>query len=177
LGESGEHGRTTWNSGSVPDRDSGLSMSNGSFTGLLHVISWILPAVIGLFVKTEDLLSSIVVKPLGIAVFLLGMTIFVWGVAYLKKAFLGYVEPKSDTLITSGPYRFVRHPIYLAMITSAIGLAIGLRSLWAVLAVLLLLVPTGIYRAHLEEKALSLKFGTDWDKYSKRTRFMFPLIY
>ena len=152
-------------------------MSRENLMGLLHVISWMLPVVVGLFVKTEDLLSSVVVKPLGMSVFLLGMILFAWGVAYLKKVFLGYVEPKSDTLITSGPYRFARHPVYLGMVISAIGLTIGLRSLWAVLAVLLLLVPTGIYRARLEERALARKFGVEWDNYSRRTYFMFPPVY
>ena len=40
-----------------------------------------------------------------------------------------------------------------------------------------LVIPTGIYRARLEEKALARKFGTEWDHYSKRTYFMFPPAY
>ena len=152
-------------------------MSKENLVGLSHVVSWVLPVVVGLFAKNEILLSRVVAKPLGMAVFLLGMLVFTWGVAYLKKAFLGYVEPKVDTLVTSEPYRFVRHPVYLGMAISAIGVAIGLRSVWAVLAVLLLLVPTGIYRARLEERALARKFGVEWDNYSRRTYFMFPPVY
>lgn len=151
-------------------------MSRENLVALSHVVSWSLPLVVRLFADNEIPITKVVAKPLGMAVFLLGMFMFAWAVAYLKGAFLGNAEPKSDKLITSGPYRLVRHPVYLSMVISAIGLAIGLRSLWGVMAVLFLLIPVGIYRAKLEESALKRRFGTAWDNYAKRTYLMFPPI-
>lgn len=44
-------------------------------------------------------------KPLGLLVFLLGMAVFAWTLAYLKGAFFGNVEPVTARLVSSGPFR------------------------------------------------------------------------
>jgi len=105
------------------------------------------------------------------------MLLFVVAMVYPKRAFLGNVEPVTDTLVTAGPYRLVRHPLYLGMVGSTIGLAVGLRSLWGVPVVFLVFVPAGLWRARLEEDALAQKFGKEWEGYAKRIYFTFPPVY
>ena len=136
-----------------------------------------MPLGVSLSAKTDTLLTRGMAKPIGLMVFLFGMLLFAWAAAYLRGAFLGNVETGSKELVTRGPYRFVRHPIYLGMVISAIGLAFGMRSLWGVLSVFLTVVPVGIYRARLEESAMAKRFGTAWENYVKRTFFMFPPVY
>ncbi len=57
------------------------------------------------------------------------------------------------------------------------GLAIGFRSVWSIAGTLLLLIPSAIYVARLEDDALAEKFGEDWRSYADRTYCMFPPVY
>lgn len=152
-------------------------MNRDDLAALLHVLAWLAVIAVSLLAKTDFLVSIRMLKPLGMATFLLGMSLFAWGVVHLKGAFLGNVEPISDVLVTTGPYRFVRHPVYLGMVIPTLGLALGLRSLWGVIGVFLVFVPVSAYRAKLEEKAMARRFGQEWTDYATRTHFMFPLIY
>ena len=151
-----------------------LEMNRENLAALLHVLTWIAVISVSLLAETDIPASTAMAKLLGWLIFLFGMFVFAWAVAYLKGAFFGNVEPVSDKLVTTGPYRFVRHPVYLGMIVSTIGLTIGLRSPWGLAGVFLLFTPTGIYRARLEESAMARRFGEEWDEYVKRTCFMFP---
>jgi protein-S-isoprenylcysteine O-methyltransferase Ste14 len=149
-------------------------MNRENLAALVHVLTWLAVIALSLATRIDIPLPTAVVKLLGWLIFMLGMFLFAWAAFYLKGAFFGNVEPVSDKLITTGPYRFVRHPVYLCMIVSTIGLTIGLRSPWGLAGVFLLFTPTGIYRARLEESAMARRFGEEWDDYVKRTCFMFP---
>jgi protein-S-isoprenylcysteine O-methyltransferase Ste14 len=128
-------------------------------------------------VKSDPLSSIDFLKPLGFVLFGLGMVLFTFAVATLKEAFLGNVEPVTETLVTTGPYKFVRHPVYLGMVISVLGLALGMKSLWGLICTIAIFVPLGIYRARLEEKALVVAFGDEWNDYVRQTYFMFPPLY
>jgi protein-S-isoprenylcysteine O-methyltransferase Ste14 len=117
------------------------------------------------------------VKLLGYALFAGGTPLFVVSMLFLKRGFLGEVEPVTDKLITTGPYRLVRHPLYLGMILATIGLAVAFRSLWGMLITLALFIPAGLWRARLEEEALARRFGAEWEDYAARTYFILPPVY
>jgi protein-S-isoprenylcysteine O-methyltransferase Ste14 len=114
---------------------------------------------------------------LGGAIFLLGMGAFTWIVAHLREAFLGEVAPVTDRLIKNGPYHWVRHPLYLSMIIVLLGIAFAFRSLWGVVGVVVLFLPAVVYRAKLEDEALSRKFGSNWEDYASNTAFLFPWLW
>jgi len=151
-------------------------MNRENLVALLHALSGVAAMVVSLFTKTELLISVGFVKPAGLLIFSLGMLLFTFAAACLGKGFLGNVQPVSDKLVTSGPYRLVRHPVYLGMAISVFGLALGMRSVWGLVATLLWFVPVGIYRARLEERGMAHKFGAAWEEYVRRTYFMFPPI-
>ena len=116
-------------------------------------------------------------KPLGWGIFALGMGLFAYAALHLRSAFAGNVLPVTDEPVTTGPYRLVRHPLYLAMIISILGLTIGLRSAWGALLLLVAFVPSAVYRAKLEERLLAERFGEVWQHYAERTYLMFPPLY
>jgi protein-S-isoprenylcysteine O-methyltransferase Ste14 len=73
-------------------------------------------------------------------------------------------------LVTSGVYRYSRHPIYL-------GFALVLLGVWVLLGVLSAGLPVLAFIAvvdrgyiRFEEKVLARKFGQDYDEYRRRTR-------
>jgi protein-S-isoprenylcysteine O-methyltransferase Ste14 len=85
--------------------------------------------------------------------------------------------PKSDHgtgLVTTGPYRFVRHPIYLGLALLAMGEALAFMSWPAVVIVLSGIVPTFAWRARAEEKLLSRTFGEGYAVYRQRTKMIIP---
>jgi protein-S-isoprenylcysteine O-methyltransferase Ste14 len=144
---------------------------------LLHAVSGAGALVASLYTETDLWASVKFVKLLGFAISAGGMLLFVVSAAYLKRAFLGNVEPVTRRLITTGPYRLVRHPLYLGMFVATIGLAVAFRSLWGMFLTLAIFAPVGLYRARSEEEALERRFGEEWENYARRTRFVFPLLY
>jgi protein-S-isoprenylcysteine O-methyltransferase Ste14 len=87
--------------------------------------------------------------------------------------------PKADQstgLVTTGPYRLVRHPIYLGLALFAMGEALAFGSWPAVTIVLSGIVPTLAWRAHAEEKLLSRMFGARHAVYRERTRMIIPYL-
>src|SRR4029453_14675543 len=83
--------------------------------------------------------------------------------------------PKADQgtgLVTTGPYRLVRHPIYLGLALVAMGQALAFGSGPALMIVLSGIVPTFAWRARVEEKLLSRAFGERYAVYRQRTRMI-----
>lgn len=73
-------------------------------------------------------------------------------------------------LVTTGPYRLVRHPIYLGLAGLAMGEALAFSSWPAFVIVLCGIVPTFAWRARAEEALLSRTFGESYARYRRQTR-------
>jgi protein-S-isoprenylcysteine O-methyltransferase Ste14 len=85
--------------------------------------------------------------------------------------------PKADQstgLVTTGPFRLVRHPIYLALAILAMGEALAFGSWPALFITLSGIVPTLAWRARAEEKLLSRTFGERYEVYRQRTNMIIP---
>ena len=145
-----------------------------SLASALFVITALLVMGIGLMTRGSLLISKELGKVLGEVIFIFGMVLFAWVVAYLRGAFFGNVAPVTKQLVKNGPYRWVRHPLYLSMMIVLLGIVIGLRSLWGIVGVFVLFLPAVIYRAKLEEQALAAKFGKEWYKHDVKTYFLIP---
>ena len=77
-------------------------------------------------------------------------------------------------LITSGPYAFIRHPIYTGLILAMLGSAIGINIFWAVM-----LIPVGayfIYSARREEAVMLQLFPEQYAAYMARTGMLTPRL-
>jgi protein-S-isoprenylcysteine O-methyltransferase Ste14 len=94
----------------------------------------------------------------------------------LGRNWSGAITEKVDhELIRSGPYRFVRHPIYTAIIGMFLGAALVSGDVHAFLAVAVI---TGAYlrKIRLEEQNLAKVFGPRYDEYRRETRALIPWI-
>ncbi len=103
---------------------------------------------------------------LSLFILISGLALWYSGLFYLGKNFHGFSEPK--TLITSGIYSKISHPIYLGAILSFIGLSIFSKHTFIIL-VTLILIPLQLIRASVEQKKLEQKYGEKYIKYKKGT--------
>ena len=105
--------------------------------------------------------------------------LFYWAVASLGKNLTKTVATRRDhTLVTSGPYRWIRHPLYA---TVFLGWVIGVPLLtanWFIgLTALLAFITIGIIRVRKEEAKLIERFGDKYREYMKRTGRYFPRLW
>jgi protein-S-isoprenylcysteine O-methyltransferase Ste14 len=102
------------------------------------------------------------------------------GLAILARAYLGrnWRMPLSNRddpeLVTTGPYAWVRHPIYGGMLVAMFGSAIGQSVLW--LLPLIVYGPYFIRSARREEKHLIEQFPERYRAYVERTKMLLPFV-
>lgn len=112
---------------------------------------------------------------LGLALIWLGTFLRTWAVYSLGRAFTVVVQVNpGQHLVTTGPYRWVRHPAYTALFFAfgGFGLAVG-TGLGAILAIAIALIGIS-YRVRVEERALLAAFGAEYQTYMEHTGRFFP---
>jgi protein-S-isoprenylcysteine O-methyltransferase Ste14 len=78
-------------------------------------------------------------------------------------------------LITTGPYAFVRHPLYGGLLLVMVGSALGQSVLW--LLPLVVYGPRFFTSARYEEQLLIEQFSDQYRDYRRRTRMLVPLVF
>lgn len=135
-----------------------------AFTGLSpYLPRWLTTSLLPLEWQRAASIAAIEVS-------LVGYAIALWSVLYLGRSLSLLVSVR--TLKSSGPYRFVRHPMYLGYLVLVLGIAIASSSYFAIVLWGTYLVVT-IYRARLEEEALTA-FRPEYRDYASRTGFLLP---
>jgi protein-S-isoprenylcysteine O-methyltransferase Ste14 len=91
----------------------------------------------------------------GFAVFFCGVALRAWAIHTLGQGYSHRVrKPTPDGIITSGPYRFVRHPAYSGMLLAHAGVLILFCNIFSVVALFAVFVPALVRRIHVEEREL-----------------------
>jgi protein-S-isoprenylcysteine O-methyltransferase Ste14 len=83
---------------------------------------------------------------------------------------------RDHQLVTSGPYRWVRHPLYATASMLLLALALMLASWLLLLCVLLAVVLVRVFVIPVEERFLVEKFGDDYRAYMRRTGRLLPRV-
>ena len=102
------------------------------------------------------------------------------GLAIVARAYLGrnwgipMSQKENPALVTSGPYRLIRHPIYSGIILAMFGSVLGLSLLW--LLPLVLLTAYFIYSARREEALMCRQFPGEYPAYMRRTKMLVPFL-
>jgi protein-S-isoprenylcysteine O-methyltransferase Ste14 len=112
---------------------------------------------------------------LGILLVLGGLGFAVWARWYLGANWSSAVTVKeSHTLIRTGPYRHVRHPIYSGLLLALCGTAIVIGEVRAVLAVALAFLAL-LYKSRIEEARMRASFP-EYDAYRRETAALIPFL-
>lgn len=115
-----------------------------------------------------------------IAAFLItvGYGVSVWAMA-VNRFFSAVARIQSDrghTVVTTGPYRIVRHPSYAGGVLASIAIPFMLNTLWALIPTLLSLIPLIVRTVHEDRMLINDLDG--YAEYATRTRFrLFPGIW
>jgi protein-S-isoprenylcysteine O-methyltransferase Ste14 len=113
----------------------------------------------------------------GVAITLAGVTFAIWARVMLGRNWSGVITVKEGhTLVRSGPYRFVRHPIYTGMLTAVAGTALTHGSMRGVVA--LPFVALGFWlKTRTEEGFMVQEFGEDYRRYMHEVRALVPFVF
>ncbi|HUN71924.1 MAG TPA: isoprenylcysteine carboxylmethyltransferase family protein [Steroidobacteraceae bacterium] len=147
-------------------------------TGLLVTAALVLAAprlpVPGLDVHLLPVSQWKLWAAVGAALTLLGLLFTVWARIYLGRNWSGVAAVKADhELITGGPYRWVRHPIYSGLALAFVGMAIAGGQWRGVLSIALALIAI-VHRIFVEERFMREQFGVAYDAYAQQVRALVP---
>ena len=118
------------------------------------------------FASVGPILSSV-----GLAITVAGMTLLVWARQTLGRNWSQTVSAKDDhELVASGPYRYVRHPMYTGGILACFGSAIVAGGVFVFL--LLVLTPLFLWRVRAEDELLEVSAA-----YKRRTKALIPFVW
>ena len=107
-----------------------------------------------------------ILSEIGGVVFLAGVALAAWGWLLFRKVKTTRVPGQaSSTMVTWGPYRFTRNPMYLGLTIAYLGEAGILRQIWPVLLLPLVLAYLNWIVIPVEEEKLQEVFGTRYEKY------------
>ena len=113
---------------------------------------------------------------LGAVVLLCAVLLIAWSIGALRSWRLLPTVGAAHELCTTGPYGFVRHPMYLAINLLAVGSLVWVPTPLVITGTLLLIVG-GDLRARLEERVLLEAFGERYRRYMRRVRRTVPDVY
>jgi protein-S-isoprenylcysteine O-methyltransferase Ste14 len=105
----------------------------------------------------------------GVALFALGLALFAWAIATFRSAGTSVETRKpSTTVVSVGPYRLSRNPIYLGMVLGILGIGIAAGSAWVLLMTVPFLIVIRYGVVSREERYLEAKFGAQYRSYRER---------
>ncbi len=140
--------------------------------GTLLATSRLWPAAL----STRALPAGLAADAGGLLLVVLGLGFTVWARVHLGANWSSAVELKDQhTLIRSGPYRYVRHPIYTGLLLAVVGTAIVVGQWRGVLAVALAFVAL-VYKSRHEERRMQETFP-EYADYCRTTPALIPFIY
>jgi protein-S-isoprenylcysteine O-methyltransferase Ste14 len=160
--------RSTTGKKAARDRFSGLALRFGLY---ISIIAAFLLAVDGFALLPGWLFYA------GAILTAAGIAVRLWSLPVLGLYFTPVISVQTGQhVVDSGPYRLVRHPSYLGILLTAVGIGLMLRSLAGALVILALVGAAIAYRIGIEERFLVSELGDDYIRYMKRTKRLIPFI-
>jgi protein-S-isoprenylcysteine O-methyltransferase Ste14 len=147
-----------------------LSSEHATFVpGLVALVGTFLLNVVG-YLPVEDTTSTEALLASSVIV-ILGTLWTIWSLAFLGRCFGLFPEVRG--LVQRGPYRLVRHPVYLGELISAVGMLVAKPHPLIVL-IFAVFVALQYGRTVYEERALSAAFPRDYPSYAARVGRLIP---
>jgi protein-S-isoprenylcysteine O-methyltransferase Ste14 len=128
------------------------------------------------WLATRFVPASPTIGKLGVAVTVVGIALAIWARWHLGENWSATVTLKEGhELISSGPYCYIRHPIYTGMLLAFVGTALALGEYRALISLCIVMFAFYI-KAKKEELFLSQEFGEKFREHSRRTGMFLPRL-
>jgi protein-S-isoprenylcysteine O-methyltransferase len=160
----------------VPSSLSGSSADR--FSTPLLVVGYLVAAILPFVLSSGPGRTDGVLPWFGVAIGLVGLGVRAWGMRTLGNAYSRNLRTSDDQhLVTTGPYRYVRHPGYLGSVLVWVGAALAFGN-WLVAGLTaVLLLAAYLWRIFSEEAMLRDHFGGEWCSYAARTARLLPGVW
>lgn len=140
-------------------------------------MSYLFVIVQGVLIVVIGITSKPTSNPLVIGGFAIGLALMVWSLKTMRLSNLNIMPDlrEKSVLVTSGPYRWIRHPMYSAVLLMTLMLVLtdltGVRCLYWIV----LLLDLGLKFRY--EESLLLKKHPEYAIYRKRTKMLIPFVF
>lgn len=140
--------------------------------GLLVLVAFVLLRV---FTPGSLAVHSPILHVVGLILVVSGIGLAVWARIYIGRNWgMPMTEKSEPELVTSGPYRFVRHPIYSGLLLAILGTAVATNVYW--LIALIVMGGYFIYSATVEERLMTASFPDQYPRYEASTKMLVPFV-
>lgn len=142
------------------------------WTPVVYLLAVAVAALLGRTNPLEvDALWHLPMQGAGILAAGAGLWLVGWGYGKLLRCRTALLSSASARhLVTSGPYRFSRNPVYLGYTLLMLGAGLFTGNLWMALAAVITAYVTHAWIVRSEEKHLLARFGFEFECYCRRTR-------
>jgi protein-S-isoprenylcysteine O-methyltransferase Ste14 len=157
-------------------QESRLSRATHILPLLLATALLVYPETSGGWVFAQFMPRTIVTYWLGVGLLGAGLGFSILARRYLGRNWSGTVTLKEDhELIRTGPYRWVRHPIYSGILLGFVGSAVALGE-WRGLAAVALVTIAFLLKIRLEERWMIETFGEAYRHYRREVKALIPFV-
>lgn len=156
-------------------REEGLASKTAGLLGMIGFLSILLYAVRPGWLAFADLGLPVWLRWAGVGLAVLGFALLQWAQVTLGKSWSDTPRMmEGQHLVTEGPYRFIRHPIYAAFLL-ILGSLLLITSNWLIgLCWIGMTILEAFSRIRFEESLMLEFFGDDYRHYMKRTGRLLP---
>jgi protein-S-isoprenylcysteine O-methyltransferase Ste14 len=117
---------------------------------------------------------SLAAYRIGLSLLIAGLAFAIWARVHLGSNWSGTVSIKQGhELIRSGPYAFVRHPIYTGLITALLGTTVASGTVHAVIGLAIIIVSL-VRKSRTEEEFMRETFPGEYQRYSAQVPALIP---
>jgi protein-S-isoprenylcysteine O-methyltransferase Ste14 len=154
------------------------ALSQASYGVLLLVAAWLMSGVgVPPIFKVRLWPQSSAVLVIGTIIVVLGLAFAIWARRHLGANWSMSVSVKREhELIRSGPYRFVRHPIYTGILIAILGTGVTIGE-WRAVVSLAFAFFSFQRKASLEERWMVETFGAAYEDYRAKVRALIPFVF
>ena len=157
----------------VAERGESLRTSAG-LPQLVPYFFWVPYAVVALRVGPNIALDSLVQLG-GAAISILGVALSIWSIVTLGQHYDLVLEVHAGhRLVRSGPFAWVRHPVYTGLALHFLGACLATGNVLLLIGTLLVTFPAFYARARAEERLLREQFGSEYDRYMEEVPMLVP---
>lgn len=127
------------------------------------------PLILALVCQLYEIEADEIIWPIGIGVVVLGIALRIWAQQHVLHRLVGHKQ-----LTTTGPYEFVRNPLYIGNIVICVGGTICSELLWMIPVTIFWCFGTYSIVISYEEKHLVKKYGDAYSRYLLEVTRWFP---